>query len=234
MIVFAAGVPRSGTVLVSAILRHLLTHAGHRVAVQNPHGAQLLALLGRLDAGQATVIHTHSWDRRVAETVAATPQIRGFLNRRDPRDVCVSLMRLHDHDVDTAAPMVVQYVQMMRRAAQDTGWPVIDYARLTGDTPAHIRAIARHLGLPAPPEVVAQIAEATSVARHSAIMADVQAGRVAALTERRNSRRILREDAATLINDRHIQSGAVGRWKTELTDDEKARAATIFASLVPP
>ena len=48
MIVLNAGVPRSGTVLVNAILRELFALRKVPVAQANPHGAALPQLLARL------------------------------------------------------------------------------------------------------------------------------------------------------------------------------------------
>ena len=39
-------------------------------------------------------------------------------------------------------------------------------------------------------------------------------------------------DSTHLINDRHIQSGATGRWKEELTQDQQDEVNRTFAEVI--
>ncbi|MEO9898241.1 MAG: hypothetical protein ABJF05_17850, partial [Paracoccaceae bacterium] len=50
---------------------------------------------------------------------------------------------------------------------------------------------------------------------HRSIMKSVQDGSLKTIIRKHNSNRVLAEDSVTLINDRHIQSGASGRWREE-------------------
>lgn len=107
MIVLNAGVPRSGTVLVNAILRQIYLRAGRRIGQSNPQGPFLPKLIRRLrdtgeDRSRTTLVHTHSWDEETAALLAEVAPLVGFACYRDPRDVAVSLMRLHDHALSTA------------------------------------------------------------------------------------------------------------------------------------
>ena len=66
MIILNAGVPRSGTVLVNAILRQILDTNEVSFALLNPHGPELPELIHELqtssmDRYKVTLIHTHSW-----------------------------------------------------------------------------------------------------------------------------------------------------------------------------
>ncbi len=63
-------------------------------------------------------------------------------------------------------------------------------------------------------------------------MEDVQAGNMDGLNRRENRHRVLVEDVRTLINDRHIQSGASGRWRGELTEDQQKTINERFAPLL--
>lgn len=236
MIVFHAGLPRSGTVLVGAILRQLLAAEGVGVVQHNPHGPELIAVMDRLDGDglgprAAHLIHTHSWDAGMASRLRRSTgaQVFGFLCERDPRDVCVSLMRLHDLPFEDAADLTLAHLSHFDWAKAETGWPVLRYADLVQDKRAQIRAIATHLGRAPSDQQLERIDAATSVARHRAIMERVREGAVAQVVERRNRYRTLREDAETRINDRHIQSGKIGRWKDELSQPQKARLANLFA-----
>lgn len=237
MIILNAGVPRSGTVLVNAILRRILDAGGVTCDQFNPHGPELPDLVHRLqqsamDRHKVSLIHTHSWDTDTAAMLKGSPFVVGFVNFRDPRDVCVSLMRLHDHDFQTAARMVLASFSAFEATALDIDPMIIPYELLIADRPGHIFQIARRLGFWPRLESIARIDEATSVDRHRSIMQKVQTGAMEGLTRRRNTNRILAEDPKTLINDRHIQSGATGRWRTELSEAERNAANERFSGLI--
>lgn len=237
MIVFNAGVPRSGTVLVNAILRQIFETNGIRIAQANPHGQALPKLLNTLqntaqDRYKTVLIHTHSWDGESARLTRGSPFVSGFINYRDPRDVCVSLMRLHDHAFDAAAQLTLASFSVFEAMARDAGLMVLPYEMLVADKPGHIFQIAKRLGFWLGHDQVARIDEATSVDRHKAVMEKVQAGEMDGLARRNNTNRVLVEDPKTLINDRHIQSGATGRWRQELTDADQKAASQRFADLL--
>lgn len=237
MIVLNAGVPRSGTVLVNAVLRQILGASKIPVTQVNPHGPELPELVRSLqhsamDRYRVTLIHTHSWDANTARMLKGSPFVTGFLNYRDPRDVCVSLMRLHDHDFDTAARLVLAAFSIFEATAMDSDLMVIPYELLVADRPGHIFQIARRLGLWPRLDAVQRIDEATSVDRHRAIMEKVKSGEMDGLAHRQNTNRVLVEDPRTLINDRHIQSGATGRWRQELSEADRNAANERFAGLI--
>lgn len=237
MIILNAGVPRSGTVLVNAIIRELLRGLAPSIIQLNPHGAKLAEVLAQLEErGQhlyaTALVHTHTWNRDIAERVQRLPRTKAVVNYRDPRDVCVSLMALHDIDFDTISGTVLRYFADMNDCATATGALVLPYELLTACPEAAIFQIARHLELWPRLDQVRAIAEATSVDKHRAVMEDVRAGKRPKLAERRNSKRVLLEDRETLINDRHIQRGTSGRWKTELTPEQQKTANERFAGLL--
>lgn len=237
MIIVNAGVPRSGTVLVNAILRALFKGANLGTAQANPHGAALPQLIRHLQAtGQDryrnVLVHTHSWDTETEALLAGSPFVTGFVNYRDPRDVCVSLMRLHDHDFEAAARLTEGSFQIFERTAQSKHFMVLPYEMLTADRRGHIFQIARRLGFWPGMDEIAKIDEETSIERHRAVMEKVQSGDIDNLARRQNSNRVLVEDPNTLINDRHIQSGASGRWREDLSDDEQRVANERFAPIL--
>lgn len=237
MIVLNAGVPRSGTVLVNAILRRLFEVNGVPVAQANPHGPELPRLIRQLqDSGQdrhkTVLIHTHSWDAETAAMLRGSPWVTGFLNYRDPRDVCVSLMRLHDHDFEAAAQMVLGSFQIFQATARQADVMAIPYEMLAGNPEAHIFQIGRRLGFWPGVAQVAQIAAETSMDRHRAVMEKVQSGNMDGLSRRQNTHRVLVEDPKTLINDRHIQSGQSGRWREEMDAATQAAATERFQPIL--
>ncbi|MEL6997776.1 MAG: hypothetical protein AAFP68_05890 [Pseudomonadota bacterium] len=237
MIILNAGVPRSGTVLVNAILRQLFERNGVRIGQSNPHGKQLPMLIRRLqqaghDRHKTILVHTHTWNAETAALVAGSPYVTGFINFRDPRDVCVSLMKLHDHDFDAAAQMVETNFRIFEQASQAACMMVIPYELLIADRPGHIFQIARRLGLWPGLDEIAEIDAATSVDTHKAVMDKVNSGEMDGLTRRQNTNRVMTEDSRTLINDRHIQSGAKGRWRDELTDAQQNAANERFHDIL--
>jgi len=237
MIVLNAGVPRSGTVLVNAILRALFQANKIAIAQANPHGPELPNLVRRLqetgqDRHRTVLVHTHSWDAETARLVTRTPYVTAFVNYRDPRDVCVSLMRLHEHDFDTAAEMTAQAFQIFAATVRDLDPMVIPYEYLTADPEGHIFQIARRLGFWPGRAQIADIVDATSAERHRQVMEQVQSGAIDGLARRQNRNRVLVEDPKTLINDRHIQSGRAGRWRSDLTEDQQRVANERFADIV--
>ena len=237
MIVFNAGVPRSGTVLVNAILRQIFEINGLRVAQANPHGEALPRFIQTLqrtaqDRYKIILVHTHSWDNETAGMLRGSPFVTGFMNYRDPRDVCVSLMRLHDHDFDTAAKMTLASFGVFNATADQANFMILPYERLMADKPGHIFQIAQRLGFWLGQDEVERIVEATSVERHKAVMEQVRSGEMDGLARRKNTNRILVEDPKTLINDRHIQSGVPGRWRLELSETDQVAMNKRFSELL--
>jgi hypothetical protein len=237
MIVFNAGVPRSGTVLVNAILRQIFEANGIRIAQANPHGEALPKLIRTLqrtaqDRYKTVLVHTHSWDAATAGMTRSSLFVTGFINYRDPRDVCVSLMRLHEHDFETAVRMTLASFRIFDAMAHEADLMILPYERLVADKAGHIFQIARKLGFWLGLDQVDRIDEATSVDRHKAVMEKVQSGELDGLSRRQNTNRVLVEDPKTLINDRHIQSGASGRWKEELSERDQNAANDRFGELL--
>lgn len=237
MLILNAGVPRSGTVLVNAMIRALLKQANVGTLQANPHGRELTRLVGRLTLNgdhrhKAVLVHTHSWDAETARILSADPQVVAFANYRDPRDVCVSLMRLHELTFADALNVVPQLFATFEATVIATGAMVMPYELLVAAKEAHVFQIARKLGLwPTLPQVHA-VVEETSIERHRKIMEDVASGKAEHVAERQNRQRMLREDRMTLINDRHIQSGASGRWREELDETQQAEINKAFAPIL--
>ena len=237
MLILNAGVPRSGTVLVNAMIRGLLKQAGIGVVQVNPHGRELPVTVAELKRighyrHRPVLVHTHSWDRDTQTMLTGDPHVLAMANYRDPRDVCVSLMKLHDLEFDDTVTAVKSYYGAFEAVVRALGAMVIPYEMLVASPTAHCFQIARHLGLWPTFEQVDEVVATTSMDRHRKVMEDVRNGDVAQLVERQNRNRTLREDQQTLINDRHIQSGASGRWRSELTDGQQEAAAEKFASII--
>ena len=237
MIILNAGVPRSGTVLVNAMIRALLKKAGVRTVQSNPHGAELAQLIVRLrrngdDRLRTVLVHTHSWDRDAERLIVGNPNVVAFANYRDPRDACVSLMQLHDQGLEDAIRVITSYFQQFEATAMTTNALVIPYEMLVQAREAFAFQIARRLGLWPTFAQIDEVIEETSLERHRKVMEDVREGRTDSVVERQNRKRILREDRLTLINDRHIQSGATGRWRQEIPKERHDEVTEAFAPIL--
>ncbi|MEM9046471.1 MAG: hypothetical protein AAGC81_17450 [Pseudomonadota bacterium] len=228
MIVLNTGVPRSGTVLTNAIIRGVLAHAGVAVTQANPHGDALPDVITRLThsndgSAVAHIVHTHSWDKTTEAICARLTDLHVFSSYRDPRDVCVSLMRLHDLDLDAALRMTIAGFALFEATCSGVAPVVIQYERLIAGKRSAIETVAQELALQIDTAGIMQIDEATSVSAHRQIVDAINRGELPNLVARQNRSRILYEDPVTLINDRHIQSGAIGRWQSELAMSDQER-----------
>ncbi len=237
MLILNAGVPRSGTVLVNAMIRTLLRQAGTGVVQANPHGRELPGAVAEIKRTghyrhRPVLVHSHSWDRDTQAMLSGDPHVVALANYRDPRDVCVSLMKLHDLEFEDTMTAVQSYFIAFEAVVRSLGAMVVPYELLVTSQEAYCFQIARYLGLWPTFDQIDEVVAATSVDNHRKVMEDVQSGQVTHLVERQNRNRTLREDQQTLINDRHIQSGASGRWRGELTPDQQEAANEKFAAII--
>ncbi len=237
MLILNAGVPRSGTVLVNAMIRALLKQKGVPILQANPHGRELAQVGHRaIRSGdhrvKVVLVHSHSWDFDAERVLAGDENVVAFGNYRDPRDICVSLMKLHDHSLENAISNVSGYFQQYEAMVRALNAMVIPYELLINAKEAFAFQIARRIGIWPTFAQIAEVVEATSVERHRKVMQDVKAGTLPDIAERQNQQRVLREDRRTLINDRHIQSGASGRWRGELPGDQHETVNAAFAPLL--
>ncbi|WP_306151545.1 hypothetical protein [Roseovarius sp. MMSF_3281] len=232
MIIINAGIPRSGTVLVNAIIRRILEGQGEVESLNPPAspGDMLREVMERGHAGRSVVFHCHQWTAEDTQRIKALgAEAVSFCNYRDPRDCCVSLMRLHDHPLELSMANMRHYVRFHRQTLAATGGMAIRYEDLVADTPAHVSRIAGALGVELDAGRVAAICGATSQRAHARIAQAVAEGKGAGIKTIRNSRRTLREDSDTHLADRHIQSGRSGRWQQELSPEDQARLSEGLA-----
>jgi len=228
MIIINAGVPRSGTVLVNAWVRHLIDRPTRQenLAGDGLEG-RLRAVLAEPHDDDVVIVHAHDWTEPTLDLVGTRT---GFLNVRDPRDVAISLAALHDLTLAEAAAVTLDAFASFQMAVRRTSWMVLRYETLVSDPATLLRCVAEEIGACPSAERLAEILAATSADRHARIMRRVASGSGPRRAVN-NPRRTLFEDPSTLINDRHIQSGAIGRWRTELS---RADAAALGDALAGP
>ncbi|MEL6478181.1 MAG: hypothetical protein AAFR17_12715 [Pseudomonadota bacterium] len=227
MILINGGIPRSGTVLVCAVLRALLEARGMAPEVCNPSdGWQLDALLERdgLGAERPVLIHTHHCTGTLLTRLRAGEIRLCLWNHREPRDALVSLIALHDLDFETGLAALRQYLAMRDHIVAAGLATPLAYERIVADRRGLIRALAQMLHLEIGRKEVEAIADQTDIARHRSLMpCSAQPGQPIRRIKTR-FREVL-EDPQTLLNDRHIQSGRAGRWRSDLPRTHHAQAA---------
>lgn len=231
MILINGGLPRSGTVLVGAILRELCLADGRTVETLNPserrHMAELAARIGYHD-GDVLLVHTHLSDAGVHAALAARGDAVVFWSHRDPRDCLVSLMRLHEMDIEDALHAMEVYLAARDGIISACEVEVLTYEGIVGDPVALVVRLAMRSGLPCDRVLAGRIAAATSPEAHAAVMRGLTAD-APGVRSIRTLRRTILEDSQSLVNDRHIQSGRSGRWHRELSVEDAAHATARLA-----
>ena len=225
MLIVNGGLPRSGTVLVGTMICEILRIQGYLWQRYNPqerrHLPQFADRVRSWPSGQtALLVHTHVADQAVLNLLAGRRDAAVFWNHRDPRDVAVSLRKLHDMPLDRAI-IAVQVYAGIEQVVMQSGLAVrLRYEDIIKDPADLVGKIAAALDADLSPGRIAEIVEKTSIDRHRKIMRKLADGGDGARTLT-TINRPLREDPDTLINDRHIQSGTSGRWRQELSPEEQ-------------
>ncbi len=117
MLIINGGLPRSGTVLTGRIISEVLRHYSCQVENINLDSVNRVAKFVKraVHSGIANykniVLHTHSWADGEFNEALSLGNTKIFWNYRDPRDILVSLMKLHDLSYDDASKLVVKHIQ---------------------------------------------------------------------------------------------------------------------------
>ena len=237
MLILNAGTPRSGTVLTKLIIEGALGVLRVRPVITNPNDDVLEQTIVKARRSaqhryRNILVHTHHWSRGVEDRIKGDPDVRLFVNYRDPRDVLVSLMRLHERDFTATSELVEIYFNRFAPLLDNDAACVVPYELLAAQRESWVFAIARHLGIALSQEQVAEIMAVTHIDRSREAMDRLNRGETENVAEVQNTQRVLREDRDTLINDRHIQSGRAGRWREELSAEEAEQATARFAPIL--
>lgn len=230
MLILSLGVPRSGTILVFNALREVLTRRGLEFSSVNANYPETAAFLSSYDFTGNVLMHAHNVLPEV-QKVLPRPDVRAFFNYRDPRDVLVSMMRLHDYGFEKCMELVDISFAQLQIARKFPGVMFIPYPHLMSAPEALIFQVAQKIGVFLSLDEVAAIRKATSIESHTKIMKAVGAEKVS-VQVRRNPRRTMKESTTHFINDRHIQSGRSGRWLRELTPDQQGIVTQHYRPLL--
>ncbi len=233
MLILNGGMPRSGTVWVFNVIADIVGRLND-APLAKLHANTTDALDKALDTHQPhrhTLIHHHDITPKMIETANATPGTVCLFNFRDPRDVVVSQMKLQETPFEGALEITIRACNTFMEAFKvDNVFPM-PYPLITEAPAAVIHSIALRLGSFIPLNVIRQIEEAHSMARHKKTMEQVQSGQGMVESEF-NGIRHVQWDAKSLITDRHIQSGKNNRWKEELDEAQQQKVNEVFGEFV--
>ena len=229
-LVMSLGVPRSGTTLVFNVLREILTRRDVEFRAINANYPETEAFFRRYRFRGNVLLHAHNVLPGVQKALTRR-DVTAFFTTRDPRDVVVSMMQLHDYTFERCLELVEISFEQFRAARRFPRVTFIPYEHLMAAPGALIFQIGLRLGTFLPLVEVDEIRAQTSLEAHRRIMADVAAGTVE-VQERRNPVRTLRESRTHFITDRHIQSGRPGRWREELDTAQRQVATERFRPLL--
>ena len=224
MLFINGGMPRSGTVLVGLILRKIFEAEKLSFTSLNLHGNALDAFLENYASSrsfelQNYIVHTHTWSTKFFDN---PNKFHIFWNYREPRDVVVSVMRLHDMPFNESLRFVIGSINdgglMLNKQRV-----LVPYELLASFNVAYIQMISNIVGCPLNPSECETIARSVSVEAVEKKVSRVVAG-AEGVREVKNRRRILLEDSETFLNDRHVQSGSYKRYINELSAQQAAEA----------
>lgn len=230
MLVMSLGVPRSGTILVFNILREILTRRNVTFRQVNTNYPETTAFFADYDYGDNVLMHAHNVLPAVQQAIPRKDVIT-FFNFRDPRDVLVSMMRLHDYTYEKCRELTDISFNHFRIARRFRRVTMIPYDHLVASPETFIFQLGQRLGILLPLFMVEEIRQATSLEEHRKVMRDVARAKDG-VQVRRNPKRTLKESTTHFINDRHIQSGRSGRWRKELTAAQQRDATEHYRPLL--
>lgn len=237
MIILNAGVPRSGTVLVNAMLRQIHELAGRHYQSLNHSGRDLERLLAKASglnsSRRSHIFHMHDWNSALQSALSETRRpVICFANRRDPRDVCVSLMKLHDNSLNHSIRLTLKNINCHLAMLNDIAGQVIHYETDVANPANLVLRLSKSIDIHLNDQQIEDIVEATSIKVHRKIMKDVASKTFKDVRLIRNQSRVLREHKNMHINDRHIQSGLSGRWRVELSGLEQEQVTNALAPAI--
>ena len=230
MLVLSLGVPRSGTILVFNMLREMLTRQKVVFRMVNTNYPETEAFLAQHDYNDHVLMHAHNVLPEVQKALQRRDTL-AFFNFRDPRDVVVSMMKLHEYPFEKCMELAEISFNQYRIARRIPRMMFIPYDLLVESPGAYIFQLGQRLGFFLGLDVVADIEKATSLNAHKKVMRDVAMAKVD-VQIRKNPKRTLKESKTHFINDRHIQSGRSGRWRRELSTDQRQQATDHFKELL--
>ncbi|MCA9040942.1 MAG: hypothetical protein KDA65_11390 [Planctomycetaceae bacterium] len=232
MITLALGIPRSATTWAFNVCRHLYDFQGRQYKIYNPGDyLEMEELVATLDLQEDAIIHGHDLTPNLRE-LAKLDHVRPFFNYRNPCDIVVSQIKLHDLDLEMAMQITANAYTYLEPAMAMPGIMLIPYDHATTQQEAIIYQMATKLSIFLPLNKAREIAEATSFEKHKKVMENVNQEEAEDVGVMYTSSRKIRFSETHLINDRHIQSGKNGRWREELSPSDQQKVLERFTPLL--
>ncbi len=174
-------------------------------------GKPRVALIKAHDLGPATL------------TGIRAGRIRNVYTVRDPRDALASMIRFWpptpDNPFETYLGNFQRWLMQGETLMRSGTSLVIRYEDMMDDSAACIEAVARYLKLPERKQLIARVDAATSVESHRKII-----DRIEEQAEDPDAA----FDPTRQLHRRHIDSGEVGRWRRDLSQEQRRRAVVAF------
>lgn len=236
MIIYNMGIPRSGTVWAFNVFRLIWEQQGISFRTESPNSPpDVDRCLESLDVSENAIVHFHDITP-AAIRFAEHEVVRPFFNYRDPRDVVVSQMRLHEVSCEQAVRMTRAAYENLGRAAGLRSILLIPYDHIRDHAEALIFQMAARLGILLNLQTVTAISEETSASSHARIMQALndagESGDSRDAATINTGLRDIRFDRKHLITDRHIQHGRSGRWRNELSSAQQVLVNRHFAGVI--
>lgn len=224
-LVVTAGIHGSASTWVFNVARELMIAALGEDRVAS-FFAEKIDWLDRPEVtGRHVVMKSHSGGGAGWATLVWLAQAPVLVSVRDPRDAALSMRERFNVTLSEIAPALMADCRLAMRAAQ-AGHLVMRYEDGFFRDPAVPPRIAKHLGIELGDEVCRMVFE-----RYQTKAVRQFAGSIAELGPDRRvgspgARAML--DRVTQIHHTHIGDGAVGKWRSALSDEEKAKFAGTF------
>lgn len=225
------GVIRSGSTWSFNVCRLLLQELGRQR--NQPSGSCYL------EAANLEAFISQHWDKAPGPTIIKAHQVgplayaairsgeaRAVCTFRDPRDCIASDLVFMRHSIEAAVQRVVLSLEFLRYFQTTDYILLVRYEQMMTDRRRQIRRIADHLGVQIDHQTLDNIDAQTNLQAARNICDQLRAGKSARMLNIASHR----VDAATHVHENHIDSAAVGRWKTELSASQGRWLTEFFAS----
>jgi hypothetical protein len=193
---------------------------------------------GYLEAVQLEHFVNQKWPTMTAPTVIKVHDIgpaamgalragtaRGICTFRDPRDCVVSDMAFMSYPFEACLKRIGGTLEPLRLYQSTPNILLIKYEQMMADRPREIRRIAGHLAIPVGDAAVQQIDARTNM--HTS-------QRLCQSLKERPANAVMRVanhvvDPVTHLHSNHINGGAIGKWKFQLSVDQVLYMTEYFA-----
>jgi len=227
-IVLCNGMPRSASTWSFNVCRRLVQELFPQDSLYSGYHENLAEILGSLDGRyDHLVLKCHTLDEKGRE-LCASGKAFAVYTHRDPFDAIYSSMVMFKVSFDEALASLPTSLRLLEFHRRNPTSYVVPYDRIRNAPLEAISAIARHLRLVVPDELVQRIARETSPDAIAAIADQVSEERGAVRTPRSAY------DPETLVHRNHIRNGSSGYGRELLSEEQQERVMKVLAADAGP